>query len=51
MTNPRRPKDTNQWTKLIVDILTGEKSNEKHRNGMTVARARKDGLVGGRPKA
>jgi hypothetical protein len=51
MANPKRPKDTNQRARLIVDILTGEKPNEKHRNGMTVERARKAGLVGGKARA
>ena len=51
MANPKRPKDVNERAKAIVDILTGEKPNEKHRNGMTVERARKGGIVGGKKRA
>jgi hypothetical protein len=48
MANPKRHKDTNQRAKQIVDILTGEKPKEPYKNGMTVERARKAGIVGGK---
>lgn len=49
MTNPKRPRDTNQLAKLMVDIATGEESDEE----MTPAqeRASKGGKKGGKARA
>lgn len=48
MTNPKRPRDANQLAKSIVDIATGEESDEE---SATVIRARKGGLKGGAARA
>ena len=45
---PTRPRDANQLAKSIVDIATGEASEEET---STVIRARKGGLEGGRARA
>jgi hypothetical protein len=41
---PKRPRDTNQLAKAIVDVATGEPEKTER---ATVARARKGGRVGG----
>lgn len=54
MTKPKRPRDTNQLAKLIVDIATGEGEDAKTDNGKdpaAVALGRKGGLKGGKARA
>lgn len=54
MSNPRRPKDTNQRAKLLVDIITGNKIDEdpvKGKNPAAVALGRLGGLKGGKARA
>ena len=51
---PKRPKDTNQLAKLIVDLATGEKTEEdqdKGKDPAAVALGRKGGLKGGKARA
>lgn len=49
MANPKRPRDTNQLAKMIVDLTTGDESepemNVKQKAGQ------KDGLKGGKARA
>jgi len=45
---PKRPRDANQLAKSIVDIATGEMSEEE---SATTMRARKGGKVGGIARA
>lgn len=45
---PKRPRDANQLAKSIVDIATGQASDEE---AATVVRARKGGKVGGAARA
>ena len=50
MTNPKRPRDTNQLAKLIADIATGEVTDAKPdegKNEESVKAGRKGGLKGG----
>lgn len=50
----KRPKDTNQLAKYIVDLLTGEKSEaeaDKGKDPNAVALGRKGGLKGGKARA
>jgi hypothetical protein len=53
--NPKRPRDTNQLAKLIVDVATGEeqlpedKPNKK--NPAAVALGKLGGLKGGKARA
>ena len=54
MTNPKRPRDTNQLAKLIADIATGEVTETKTDDGKdpaAVALGRKGGLKGGVARA
>ncbi len=54
MTNPKRPRDTNQRAKLILDIVTGAVDDDKPDDGKSaeaVARGRKGGLKGGDARA
>lgn len=55
MKNPKRPKDTNQLAKSVVDLLTGEKAEEPTKddgkNPHAVALGRSGGLKGGRARA
>lgn len=44
-------KDVNQTAFLIVGIATGEIEKPVKKNGHTVERARKAGLVGGKARA
>ena len=52
---PKRPKDTNQLAKLLVDISTGEASDEppkeSGKNPNAVALGRLGGLKGGKARA
>lgn len=55
-TKPKRPRDTNQLAKLIVDIATGEESDPAPapadgKDPAAVARGRKGGKVGGKARA
>lgn len=53
-TKPKRPRDTNQLAKLIVDIVTGETDESKTDDGKdpaAVALGRKGGLKGGAARA
>lgn len=54
MTKWKRPKDTNQRAKLLVDILTGEteeKNTNEGKNMAAVALGRLGGLKGGKARA
>ena len=44
---PKRPRDTNQLAKMVVDIATGEEQPETK----TTVRARKAGAAGGPARA
>ena len=52
---PKRPKDTNQLAKNIVDLATGEKTEEQPKqdgkNPHAVELGRLGGLVGGKARA
>lgn len=51
---PKRPRDTSQLAKLIVDIATGEVEEENAYEGKdpaAVALGRKGGLKGGKARA
>lgn len=50
MTNPKRPRDTNQLAKLVADIATGSVSDvdpDSKKDAAAVARGRKGGVKGG----
>lgn len=51
----KRPKDTNELAKLIVDIATGEQAQErpikKEKNSAAVELGRLGGLKGGNARA
>jgi len=54
MTKKKRPKDTNQRAKLIVDIATGEvteKNPDEGKNPAAVALGKLGGLKGGKARA
>ena len=54
MKNPKRPRDTNQLAKSIVDLSTGqaeEKDPDKGKDPAAVALGRKGGRVGGKARA
>lgn len=51
---PKRPKDTNQLAKYIVDVATGETKEpeaDKGKNPHAVALGRAGGLKGGKARA
>ena len=51
---PKRPRDTNQLAKSIVDIVTGEVDDlpvDDGKNHAAVALGRRGGLVGGKARA
>lgn len=52
---PKRPRDTNQLAKLIVDIAAGEATDEPHiddgKNPAAVELGRLGGLKGGHARA
>jgi hypothetical protein len=54
-TKPKRPRDTNQLAKFIVDLVTGEqteaKPTEDGKDPAAVALGRKGGLKGSRARA
>ena len=47
--HPKRPRDLNQWAKRMVDIATGEVTDQSQE--MTVKRASKAGSRGGPARA
>lgn len=55
--HPKRPRDTNQLAKLMVDILTGQIEDreptpeEQGKDPAAVERGRKGGIRGGRVRA
>lgn len=54
MSNPKRPRDTNQLAKYVVDIATGsieEKKTDDGKNPAAVALGRLGGLKGGKARA
>jgi hypothetical protein len=54
MAKPKRPKDTNQKAKFILDLITGEKEDPKTddgKNPAAVALGRLGGLKGGKARA
>jgi len=51
---PKRPRDTNQLAKMIVDLTTGDVKEEKKDDGKdpaAVALGRKGGKKGGKARA
>lgn len=48
MPKPKRPRDINQLAKAVVDVATGEASDDE---SVTVVRARKGGKAGGAARA
>lgn len=52
---PKRPRDTNQLAKFIVDLATGEqpkpRAPDSGKNPAAVALGRKGGLKGGKARA
>lgn len=50
---PKRPRDTNELAKLIVDIATGEtdESSRNEKDPSAVQRGRKGGQIGGKARA
>ena len=55
MTKPKRPRDTNQLAKQIVDLSTGQAEEEQPedtgKDPAAVALGRKGGLKGGKARA
>jgi hypothetical protein len=54
MSKPKRPKDTNQKAKLVVELATGESKEpepDKEKNAAAVALGRLGGLKGGKARA
>lgn len=54
MPNPKRPRDSNQRAKLIVDIATGESEEPKApkpKDPAAVELGRRGGLKGGKARA
>ncbi|HEW79576.1 MAG TPA: histone H1 [Phycisphaerales bacterium] len=54
MSNPKRPRDTNQLAKSIVDLTTGdveEINPDEGKDPAAVALGRKGGLKGGKARA
>jgi hypothetical protein len=53
-TRPKRPRDSNQLAKLIVDIATGQVEDpdpDAGKDPQAIARGRKGGLKGGNARA
>lgn len=48
---PKRPRDTNQLAKLMVDIATGESSDEVPASSPMSDLGREGGLKGGKARA
>jgi len=54
MKNPKRPRDTNQLAKSIIDLATGEETEsiaDDSKNPHAVALGRLGGLKGGKARA
>ena len=54
MSNPKRPRDTNQLAKRIVELSTGdavEQKSDSGKNPAAVALGRLGGLKGGKARA
>jgi hypothetical protein len=55
MSKPKRPRDSNELAKLIVDLATGEQSeptpSDTGKDPAAVALGRKGGLKGGKARA
>lgn len=53
MARAKRPRDTNQLAKLVVDVATGEVEDvaTKEKDPSAVERGRKGGQVGGKIRA
>ena len=55
MANPKRPRDTNQLAKSIVDLSTGQaeekRPDDSGKDPAAVALGRKGGLKGGKARA
>lgn len=54
MKNPKRPRDTNQLAKYLVDLSTGQKTEpaeDNSKNPHAVALGRLGGLKGGKARA
>lgn len=54
MAKPRRPKDTNERAKFILDLITGEAKEENingNKNPNAVELGRLGGLKGGKARA
>ncbi len=54
MKKPKRPRDTNQLAKLVVDLSVGDAEEENPNEGKdpaAVALGRKGGLKGGKARA
>jgi hypothetical protein len=49
--DPKRPRDTNQLAKFIVDAASGEAPADDGKNPAAVALGRLGGLKGGRARA
>jgi len=52
--SPKRPRDVNQLSKLIVDLATGEAVEDDTSAGKdpaAIERGRKGGTIGGRARA
>lgn len=50
MAKPKRPKDTNQLAKLVVDISLGEVDPYEGKDPAAVELGRRGGLVGGKAR-
>jgi hypothetical protein len=48
---PKRPRDSNQLGKSIIDIATGNAQPEMAKNAAAVELGRKGGLKGGKARA
>lgn len=53
MTRPKRPRDTNQLAKRIVDLVTGEVDDisPQEKDPSAIERGRKGGKIGGKVRA
>ncbi len=51
MANPKRPRDTNQLAKMIVDISTGGIDEERPEVSVKARAGRLGGLKGGKARA
>ena len=51
MGTPKRPRDTNQLGKLVVDLATGEADEAGRESDVLAERGRKGGVKGGPARA